>query len=293
MTIDWIFTLLQESWSNLLSAFLSFLLPAFFFICLGYIVKRDEFVNALKTALPEFKLNVKLQLVNILFSAPLVAIYVTAIHGFMIDYELHLFNPGAWDALPMAFTFFMAVFVGDFFHYWRHRLDHTRLLWPAHAVHHSDTYVSWFTSARWHPINLLTMRGVGGVAMLLMGFPPEAIVFNSLVRAYYGYFIHADVPWTYGKWGKYLVSPAMHRWHHSAEAKAFDKNFGEFFCIFDRAFGTFYLPGPCEGPLGVHHEMESTLRGQLGYAFMPKAYKPFVNKLKRTWRAVQARVQAS
>ena len=46
------------------------------------------------------------------------------------------------------------------------------------------------------------------------------------------------LPLTYGKWGKYFVSPAMHRRHHSSEAKAFDKNFGEFFCIFDKAFGT-------------------------------------------------------
>ena len=119
--------------------------------------------------------------------------------------------------------------------------------------------------------------------MLLMGFPVVAILFNSMLRAYYGYFIHADLPWTYGKLGKIMVSPAMHRWHHSAEEKAFDKNFGEFFCIFDQVFGTYYLPGPCEGPLGVHDDMQPTLRSQMGYAFTPKAYKPF-------WEGVKARL---
>lgn len=103
----------------------------------------------------------------------------------------------------MVATLFMAVFIGDFFHYWRHRLDHARLLWPSHAM------------------------------------------------------------------------------HHSSEAKAFDKNFGEFFCIFDKAFGTYYLPGPYKGPLGEHHDMAPTLRGQLGYAFTPKAYVPFVKLMKR------------
>ena len=80
-------------------------------------VKRDEFIDALKSALPEFKLNVKLQLFNILFSAPFVAICVTAIHSFMVDNQLFLINPGSWDALPLVATLFVAVFVGDFFHY--------------------------------------------------------------------------------------------------------------------------------------------------------------------------------
>ena len=244
-------------------------------------VKRDKFTNALKSALPEFKLNVKLRLFKILFSAPFVAIFVTAIHSFMIDNQLFLINPGSSGALPLVATLFMAVFVGDFFHYRRHHLDHTRLLWPSHAMHYSDTHVSWLTSASWYPINLLTMRGVGESVILLLGFPLVAIIFNSMLRAYYRFFINADVPWTYGKWGKYFLSPAMRRRHNSSEAKAFDKNFGEFFCIIDKAFGTYYLPGPCKGPLGVHHDMEPTLRGQLGYAFTPKAYVPFMTLMKR------------
>lgn len=74
-------------------------------------------------------------------------------------------------------------------------------------MHHSDTHVSWLTSASWHPINLLTMRGVGGSVMLLLGFPLVAIIFNSMLRAYYGFFIHADVPWTYGKLGQVFRVP--------------------------------------------------------------------------------------
>ena len=78
------------------------MLPALFFVCLGYMVKRGEFTDALKSALPEFKLNVKLRLFNILFSAPFVAIYVTAIHSFMIDNQLFLINPRSWDTLPFG-----------------------------------------------------------------------------------------------------------------------------------------------------------------------------------------------
>jgi sterol desaturase/sphingolipid hydroxylase (fatty acid hydroxylase superfamily) len=52
--------------------------------------------------------------------------------------------------------------------------------------------------------------------MFLLGFPSYAIIANNLVRHYYGYYVHADLPWTHGKLGKIFVSPAMHRWHHAA-----------------------------------------------------------------------------
>lgn len=281
---DWAVNLLSESAMNLFKAYKALAVPALFFFCLAYVVKGREFIGAMKDAWQEFALTVKILSFNIVFSSPFVAIYLTAIHAYMMKHELFLISHAAWDSVPMVLTLFVAVFIGDFFHYWRHRLDHTKLFWPAHAVHHSDTDVNWLTSARWHPINLLTMRGVGIVAMLLFGFPVYAIMFNSMMRGYYGFFIHANVPWTYGWFGKYMVSPAMHRWHHSAEEKAFDKNFGEFFCIFDKAFGTYYLPGPCDGPLGVSDKMEPTLRSQIGYAFTPGAYKPLMNSLRK-WGA--------
>ncbi|MFK7940976.1 MAG: sterol desaturase family protein [Roseovarius sp.] len=278
--MDWVISLLIESGTNLLKAFQYLMVPGLFFLCLAYLVKGRALVVDMLRAIPEMVLTLKIMSFNVIFSAPFVAVYVTAIHGFLTGRDLFLIPTAFWDGVPMVLTLFAAVFIGDFFHYWRHRLDHTKVFWPAHAVHHSDTEVTWLTASRWHPINLLTMRGVGMVTMLLMGFPVYAILFNAMLRGYYGHFIHADVPWTYGKFGKIMVSPAMHRWHHSAEEKAFDKNFGEFFCIFDQAFGTYYLPGPCNGPLGVSDKMGAGLRGQIGYAFTPKAYKPLMASLK-------------
>lgn len=278
--VDWVANLLMESARNLFSALQALTVPALFFLCLGYIVKRGEFLREARRALPEVRLSAEIQAFNIVFSSPFLVIYMTAIHGFMSDHGLFVIHPRGWEAVPTVLTLFVAVFVGDFFHYWRHRLDHTKLLWPAHAVHHSDTVVTWATSMRWHPINLLTVGGAGTFAMLVMGFPVYAIMFNAMMRGYYGFFIHTNVPWTYGWFGKYMVSPAMHRWHHSAEEKAFDKNFGEFFCLFDKAFGTYYLPGPCDGPLGVSDDMQPTLRSQIGYAFTPGAYKPLLKSLR-------------
>jgi hypothetical protein len=46
-----------------------------------------------------------------------------------------------------------------------------------------------------------------------MGQPAWAAIGNALVRHYYRKFIHADLPWPYGKLGSVFVSPAVHRWH--------------------------------------------------------------------------------
>ena len=53
--------------------------------------------------------------------------------------------------------------------------------------------------------------------LAMLGFPTWALVANSLVRHYYGEFIHADLPWMYGRFTSLFVSPVMHRWHHARD----------------------------------------------------------------------------
>jgi sterol desaturase/sphingolipid hydroxylase (fatty acid hydroxylase superfamily) len=58
----------------------------------------------------------------------------------------------------------------------------------------------------------------------------------------------------------------MHRWHHAREIHGAGSNFGFVFAMFDRAFGTYYLPGPCRAPLGVGEKMG---RGAVGLLWHP------------------------
>lgn len=136
-----------------------------------------------------------------------------------------------------------AILVGDFVGYWRHRLEHSRWLWPAHEFHHGDEEMNWSTTYRFHPLNRASTTAIDMGALAMLGFPWWAIIGNSAARHMYGLLIHANVDWDYGRWGRIFVSPSMHRWHHADEAKAVGKNFATFFSIYDRAFGTFYAPG--------------------------------------------------
>jgi sterol desaturase/sphingolipid hydroxylase (fatty acid hydroxylase superfamily) len=151
--------------------------------------------------------------------------------------------------------------VGDFIGYWRHRVQHTKWLWPAHAIHHSDTRLNWLSLERMHPIDQFG-SALDTVLLSALGFPFWALAGNVFVRHYYGYLIHADVPWTFGKANLVMNSPAMHRWHHAREVEGSGHNFATVFSMWDRMFGTYHQPGPCEVPLGVREDMGKGAVGQ-------------------------------
>jgi sterol desaturase/sphingolipid hydroxylase (fatty acid hydroxylase superfamily) len=177
---------------------------------------------------------------------------------------------GRWPTVAAA------VVLGDFFGYWRHRAQHSRWLWPAHAIHHSDTQLTWLSLERMHPIDRVSSLA-DMVILSALGVPVWALAANALVRHYWGYVIHADLPWTLGKAGWVINSPAMHRWHHARDVEGSGHNFATVFSVFDRAFGTYHQPGPCTAPLGVTEPMGQGALGQ------------YVHPLKTWWRATRPR----
>lgn len=273
--------LVQDSARSVLAAMEGMVVPAFFFLVLGLATKGRTLLQEVRRALPESSLNVQIAIFNLILIVPLLALSSQAMSALVNRYELGLVEPGLWSALPAPLVILLGVFLGDFVGYWRHRLEHTPLLWPSHAVHHSDTEMTWLTLERFHPINRATTFFIDGSALLILGLPPYAVFANYFVRHYYGFFVHADLPWTYGKLGRVFVSPAMHRWHHSANPDFFQTNFATVFSCFDQAFGTYKVPGPCTSPLGVTDDMGATLAGQMTYPFKKKAYRWFLARWRK------------
>lgn len=264
--------LLSQSVNAIFHALHSLLLPLLIGALLGLVVKGRCLFADVRRALPETSLNLQIMAFNVVFIVPFIGIASTALANFVEAYGFVLIAPERWLALPSLIVIVIAVAIGDFIGYWRHRLEHTALLWPSHAVHHSDTEMTLLTLERFHPINRVTTFLIDSGVLFLFGFPPYAVIANSLVRHYYGYYIHADLPWTYGPLNKLFVSPAMHRWHHALDRKAFNTNYATVFGLWDWMFGTHRVPGPCNEPLGVTDDMLPSLKGQLLYAFTPKAY---------------------
>ena len=144
--------------------------------------------------------------------------------------------------LPWAAEFLIAVFFSDIAGYWRHRILHMPAFWLSHAVHHSDRHVHWLTTIRIHPIERIFTVVFDSAMLSAIGVGPEFVVTNNLLRHYYGYLEHADLGLTLGKLRYVFATPHFHRWHHSMEERAHDKNFAVIFSFIDVAFGTFYCP---------------------------------------------------
>jgi sterol desaturase/sphingolipid hydroxylase (fatty acid hydroxylase superfamily) len=255
-------------------AFLALALPADLFAGLAIVTKGlYPAVAAAKRAIRETRINLAIYILDSFIMGPiLIALYALTANT-ADTLSLRLISPHFWNNSPSIVVAFVAVFMGDFIGYWRHRLEHTRLLWPSHAVHHSDTTMTWLALLRFHPVNRLSTFIIDNSVLILLGFPAYALLVYTAVKHYYGFFIHADLPWRYGRLEKIFVSPVMHRWHHSTESVAYQTNFATVFSIFDQIFGTYYIPGLPNTPLGVKSDMGKGVLGQLLHPFKLSSYR--------------------
>jgi sterol desaturase/sphingolipid hydroxylase (fatty acid hydroxylase superfamily) len=261
--MTWAATAANALWT----AFSALFWPALIFAAIALAARGFASINTARAASSEVRTNMILLALDAALIAPLLALLLTAVGAWIQSNGLRFFSPSAWSALPQWLVLFIAVFAGDFIGYWRHRLEHTAFLWPTHAIHHSDTAMTWTTLFRFHPLNRLTTTLIDTSALALLGLPPWALAANLLVRHYYGMFIHMDLPWTYGPLSRVLVSPAMHRWHHVRDADGAGANFATVFSVFDQAFRTYYVPGPCTVPLGVRDDIGQGAIAQLLWPF--------------------------
>jgi sterol desaturase/sphingolipid hydroxylase (fatty acid hydroxylase superfamily) len=252
-------------------AALALLACAAAFAALAFALKgRRMFADAAGLA-AETRVNLGFLLLGQFLTGPLVTVLVGGSAAALHARGLGLDSAGLWRRIGDWPTLALCVVIGDFIGYWRHRLQHTKWLWPAHAVHHGDTRLSWLSLERMHPVDQLG-SALDTVILAALGFPFWALAGNVFVRHYWGYVIHADAPWTLGKAGLVLNSPALHRWHHARDVEGSGHNFATVFSLWDRAFGTLHQPGPCDAPLGV--------REDLGAGFLGQCLHPF-----RVWTA--------
>jgi len=155
-----------------------------------------------------------------------------------------------------------AFVIGDFLSYWAHRALHGRSLWAFHAIHHGPTELDWLSTIRNHPVNVVVQRLVLTTPLLLLGFPVATILALAPFSAIYNIFTHANIDWRFGPLRYVVVSPVMHRWHHTPEAVGCNSNYGEALAIWDVLFGTFYLPEGAPQRLGLDAPLPDDFVGQ-------------------------------
>jgi sterol desaturase/sphingolipid hydroxylase (fatty acid hydroxylase superfamily) len=156
----------------------------------------------------------------------------------------------------------VSTFVLDFFYYWFHRALHrSEVLWQMHLLHHSDENMNVMTAQRGHIFEgLMAPFFITFPMAVLFKMPAIEIAILSLLPQAYHFVSHANVRLNYGPFWWLIISPDYHRVHHSIEPRHRDKNFTNWFPIWDILFGTLYRPGKNERPeTGVEGTRVETL----------------------------------
>lgn len=142
-------------------------------------------------------------------------------------------------AMDSVWHWAMAWIITDFVYYWIHRGLHvTGVGWSLHAPHHSMLQMSLLDSLRtsWgeQPVGVFAY----GIPLVLLGVPPWIAGGFYLFVALYQFAVHTEMDWSLGPLDAIIYTPAAHRSHHATDRQEADRNYGGFFLIFDRVFGT-------------------------------------------------------
>ncbi len=157
-------------------------------------------------------------------------------------------------AVPAWFSVILAVLLLDAAIYFQHRLFHAvPWLWRLHRMHHADLEFDVTTGLRFHPLEILLSMGIKLAVVLALGAPALAVVIFEVLLNATAMFNHGNVrlPARADRRLRFfVVTPDMHRVHHSIIHRETDSNFGFNLPWWDRLFGT-YRDQPEKGHLGM------------------------------------------
>jgi sterol desaturase/sphingolipid hydroxylase (fatty acid hydroxylase superfamily) len=195
--------------------------------------------------------------------------------------------------VPFWVEFIVSLLFLDFVIYLQHVMVHAvPALWRLHRVHHADPDFDVTTGARFHPLEILLSMLIKFAAIAVLGPPIMAVVIFEIVLNATSMFNHGNVRMPRGldrvlRW--LVVTPDMHRVHHSAEDYEANSNFGFNLPWWDRLFGT-YRDQPGAGhegmTIGIHKYRDPAqvawLPGMLLLPFRGKITGYAINR--REWR---------
>ena len=185
-------------------------------------------------------------LIRVLF--PAAAVGVAA---FASENGWGIFN---YYQVPFWLAVVISVVIMDFIIYLQHVMVHAvPALWRLHRIHHADLDFDVTTGARFHPLEIILSMLIKFATIVVLGPPIIAVVIFEMLLNAMAMFNHANVRLPLGldkvlRW--FVVTPDMHRVHHSVEDDEANSNFGFNLPWWDRLFGT-YRDQPRNGHNGM------------------------------------------
>jgi len=210
-----------------------------------------------------------------LSSVPLVAMSVALVGEHYQFGLLRLF------AMPYWLEILIALLILDFAIYLQHWASHRfPMLWRVHKMHHSDLDVDVTTAVRFHPIEIGLSMLYKTILVLILGFDILSVLLFEIILNGMALFNHSNIAlpqWLDKVLRLILVTPDMHRVHHSIERQETDSNYGFNLAIWDRLFRT-YVAQPNKGHQSMKIGLPPYHKGQLPTKFAWSFKLPFLSK---------------
>ncbi len=196
-------------------------------------------------------------------------------------------------AVPLPVAVVLSLVALDLIIYLQHVLVHAvPILWRLHRVHHADPDYDVTTGSRFHPIEIVLSMLIKFAAIVVLGAPPLAVVIFEIILNAMSLFNHGNVRLPLGidrVLRLVVVTPDMHRVHHSVENNEANSNFGFNLSLWDRICGT-YIDQPREGhpamTIGIDDYREphlvSWLPGILALPFLGEVKGYAINRRERS-----------
>lgn len=218
--------------------------------------------------------NLSVSLISTVLLRLILPLVPSAFAAYCADARIGLLN---MVTLPGWVTVLLSVLVLDMTIYWQHVFFHkVPILWKIHRMHHADLDIDASTGVRFHPIEILASMGIKFTAIVLLGPPALAVLIFEIVLNGCALFNHANanLPTALDRWLRlFVVTPDMHRVHHSTDMREANMNFGFNFPWWDKMFGT-YKPQPDKGHHGMviglnifREKKYGSIRGMLAIPF--------------------------
>lgn len=192
---------------------------------------------------------------------------------FIHQYEIGLFN---WFDSHWIISFPFSLIFLDFLIYWQHRLFHRiPQLWRFHRVHHTDLEIDASTGIRFHPVEILLSVVIKLTFIALLGIPVQAVIAFEIILNGCSIFNHSNLRLPLALdhlLRKILITPDMHRVHHSRLGRETNSNYG--FCL---SFWDFLFQTTIDQPKKGHMDMTIGVNGF-------NSRENLIQLIKQPWR---------
>jgi sterol desaturase/sphingolipid hydroxylase (fatty acid hydroxylase superfamily) len=244
--------------SGKMAACILFLFFALFVILESYRPREQRLSERLRQS---YRVNIQLFTFNSIVMSLLSISSLWALAEQYSDKGLlnYITNP-----LGKAVVAFLAL---DLLLYIWHKTSHSfDCLWMFHKVHHTDPYLNVSTAFRAHFLEILIINFMKAMLIVVLGIQDALVLANEIIVTFFTMLHHTNISFRGERLlGRLIITPYLHRVHHSVKRHEHDRNYGSVLSLWDRLFGTFAELKPAE--IGVKGSVPQDLVGLVKCGF--------------------------